>query len=443
MILSSSDILRILGADAIIRQEAKLAIVEGRPGLGTDDTVYIYIEKFPAVEEFEATWKIWVQDNSGMGEYVLDAMTSLLPNFDFKGDYYTTTDFASERTVVKTQEDVDREELKSRFSGLQKGVEDRLNAVRDGRDGKDGRDGVDGLPGKDGRDGRDGKDLVATEAKLFDLQDVEQGIQMERGQVLTWDGVKWTNLYVPKSFFSGGVASSSGGSNGGGGSSGGGDQVSATIRWKFHSTAHEEEPDPGDFHTDTADGDLVTVFHVSDETSRGNDVELLVRDLLQQGYDRIYVASSDDPSQAHLYAVTGYTETSGGFEINVTHIETAGTEPNFVSPKLYEFLFTKSAVASGGGIPEAPQDGNYYVRQDGAWINLETALTALGISGGGSSEIIDGGNFSGLSSDATLEGGDFTSGQGGDSASTVDAGDFGTGSSTATSNTVVEGGQIT
>ena len=83
MILSSSDILKILGADAIIRQEAKLAIVEGRPGIDTGDTVYIYIEKYPTIDEFEATWKIWVQDNSGMGEYVLNAMTALLPKFDF------------------------------------------------------------------------------------------------------------------------------------------------------------------------------------------------------------------------------------------------------------------------------------------------------------------------------------------------------------------------
>lgn len=209
MILSSSDILKILGADAIIRQEAKLAIVEGRPGIDTGDTVYIYIEKYPTIDEFEATWKIWVQDNSGMGEYVLNAMTALLPKFDFAGSNYTTTDFASERTVVKSQEEIDREEFQDRFSGLQKGLEDRLSAVRDGVDGKDGKDGLDGLPGKDGRDGRDGrdgKDLVATEAELFDLQDVEQGIQMSKGQVLTWDGDKWTNLYVrqARAFITGG-----------------------------------------------------------------------------------------------------------------------------------------------------------------------------------------------------------------------------------------------
>ena len=223
MILSSSDILRILGADAIVRQEAKLAVVEGRPGLGTDDTVYIYVEKYPTVEDFEATWKIWVQDNSGMGKYVLDAMTSLLPNFDFNGQYYTTTDFASERTVVKSQEEIDREEFQDRFSGLQKGLEDRLSTVRDGRDGKDGRDGLDGrhgVDGKDGKDGRDGRDIEATETELFDLKDVEQSpIPLEKGQVLTWDGSRWTNLYTRVSSSVGGGGSYDTGwdSNNGGG----------------------------------------------------------------------------------------------------------------------------------------------------------------------------------------------------------------------------------
>lgn len=401
MILSSSDILRVLGADAIIRQEARLAIVEGRPGLGTDDTVYIYIEKYPTIEEFEATWKIWVQDNSGMGKYVLDAMTSLLPNFDFKGDYYTTTDFASDRTVIKTQEEIDREEFKSRFSGLQKGLEDRLNTVRDGRDGKDGVDGVDGLPGKDGRDGRDGrdgKDLVATEAELFDLNDVEQGIQIEAGQVLTWDGAKWTNLFVRQSYSPGGVALGDGGT-GVGGDTG----VSSTIGWTYHPHDHTEEPNSGHFHSDSADGELVTVFHVSKETSRGNDVEVLLRDLLDQGYDRIYVALSEDLSQAHLYSITSYTETVSGFEINVTHVETAGLEPDYQNAKLYEFLFTKSAPAPGSvdnvtiiseTTPVQRDNGDDLIQGD-SWYVQSTDQLYLWIDGAWE-EIKDGGGVGGV-----------------------------------------------
>lgn len=216
MILSSADILRILGGDAIVRQEARVEIVKDRPGLGTDDTVYVYVEKYPLIEEFEAVWRIWILDNSGMGQYVLNALTSLLPSFEFNGDHYTVREFASERTVVKSQAEKDHEELqrervelRTELSGLQAGVEDRLKAVRDGvdgKDGKDGRDGADGRDGKDGRDGRDGKDMVATDAGLFDLKDVERGIPLKKGQVLMWDGSDWTNLYVPQfqSIISGG-----------------------------------------------------------------------------------------------------------------------------------------------------------------------------------------------------------------------------------------------
>jgi len=219
---------------------------------------------------------------------------------------------------------------------------------------------------------------------------------------------------------------------------------------------------------------LVTKIHVSTTTNRGNDISVLIEDLLTQGYDRLYVAQSADLSQAHLYQITGYVPTVGGTELSVTHVQTAGTEPDFVPNATYEFYISKSAdtlvpqhiddlldvdttttppsvgdilkwdgsnwvptadtgggggggggcsytVSDGGdfdsgtaqetgcsvdaGIEEAPQDGNYYVRQNGAWVNLADALTALDnstIDGGdfttgssaGDTEVVDGGSFS-------------------------------------------------
>ena len=44
----------------------------------------------------------------------------------------------------------------------------------------------------------------------------------------------------------------------------------------------------------------------------------------------------------------------------------------------------------GGGIEEAPNDGNYYVRQNNAWVDLTTALSALGVPTDGT---VDGGIF--------------------------------------------------
>ena len=235
MIYSSADILNALGSDAIIRQEARLSIVDGRPGLGFDEYVYIYIDKYPTVDEYEATCKIWiVNGGSSLYDIVVEAIKRLLPNFKQNGNHYTVTDFASDKTVVKTETEIQLEEtreerarLQRQFKGISETLKAQASSVRDGIDGKDGKDGIDGLPGKDGRDGvdgRDGRDLVATDAELFDLKDVEQGIQMERGQVLTWDGRRWTNLYVRQTMSAGGSAVSTG-------STGGDTGVSSTIGW--------------------------------------------------------------------------------------------------------------------------------------------------------------------------------------------------------------------
>lgn len=209
MIYSSADILSALGDDAIIRQECRLSIVDGKPGLGIDEYIYIYIDRYPTVEDFQATWKIWVINaGSDLQDLVLNAMAAILPGFEFKGDHYTTTDFANEKTVVRSQADIEleatrreREELKKSFSGLSEGLEARLRTVRDGRDGIDGKDGLDGRDGKDGRDGvdgRDGRDLAATEVNLEDLRNVEQNIAKKDGQVLTWKDGVWQNLFIPQ-----------------------------------------------------------------------------------------------------------------------------------------------------------------------------------------------------------------------------------------------------
>jgi hypothetical protein len=342
MILSSADILGILGGNEIIRLSAKLSIVDGKPALSGREGIYIYVNRFPTLQEFEATWQIWIESDEE-DDLIIAELQRLLPRVQVTRGLMTTvstTEFRSESTQAapeaseaKTAQ-VDLTQYEERFQSLVEDVQDRMLLVTSGRAGKDGQDGRDGV------DGRDGKDLVATDAELFDLKDVDQSIlPVEKGQVLTWDGAKWTNLFLRQTMSAGGSAVSATG----GGSTG----VGSTIGWTYHPHDHTEEPNSGHFHTDSADGELVTVFHVSNETSRGNDVEVLLRDLLTQGYDRIYVALGEDLSQAHLYSITSYTETVGGFEINVTHVETAGLEPDYQNAKLYEFLFTRSAPDPG------------------------------------------------------------------------------------------------
>ena len=121
MIYSSANILEALGGDAIIRQEARLSIVDGRPGLGFDEYVYIYVDRYPTVEDYQATWKIWVVNGgSDLLDLVLNSMASLLPNFDFNGKHYTTTDFASDKTVVKTKAEIELEATRAERERLQK-----------------------------------------------------------------------------------------------------------------------------------------------------------------------------------------------------------------------------------------------------------------------------------------------------------------------------------
>jgi len=379
MILSSANILEILQGSAVIRMAAgEIRIVNKKPVPSGREGFFVYIEKYPTVEEFEATWRVWIEsDGSEPDDLLLAEMRRLLPSFEFKLGLIieaTVRDFKSDNTELRPKPLEApvvmpptgwMDGIEKRFEELAEDIQDRMLLVGSGRPGKDGARGPEGRPGASGRDG---KDIDATNTELFDLKDADQSVlPMEKGQVLTWDGSKWTNLYVRQTSAV----------SGGGGSTGSGAGVSATIAWTYHPHDHTTEPNSGHFHTDSADGELVTVFHVSNDTSRGNDVEILLRDLLQQGYDRIYVALADDLSQAHLYAITGYTETAGGFELTVTHVETAGAEPDYQNAKGYEFLFTKSAVAGGGGIPEAPIDGNYYVRRNGAWVELSVAMAAV------------------------------------------------------------------
>jgi hypothetical protein len=366
MILSSADILRKLGSDAIVRQCALLSIVDGKPGFGTDEYVYIYVDRYPEVLEFEATWKIWILDGgSDLSELVLNTIVALLPGFQKEGSYYTTTDFATSRTVVKSeaaiqieQLETDRKAIKKDFKGLSEAVEGRLKGVRDGIDGVDGKDGSTGptgARGERGTPGRDGRDLVATEANLDDLQDVEMGLAMEKGQVLTWDGTQWTNLYVPQ------LSSVTVGGSGG---SGGGQINSDTI-------VSEDEP------TERLNGDAV---QTGDSWFRPFDSTFYV---YNQGTWNLVSGSggTGTPCNGILDGGNADDGTSEGV--------TCGGEGGIPeAPEDGQEYARKDAgwvVVSGsggpgatGGIPEAPQDGEYYVRSNGQWLNLDAVLGTLG-----------------------------------------------------------------
>jgi hypothetical protein len=79
------------------------------------------------------------------------------------------------------------------------------------------------------------------------------------------------------------------------------------------------------------------------------------------------------------------------------------------------------------GIPEAPLDGNYYVRSSGAWVKLTDALSTLGVE---FTDPVDGGNFTtGLGTAITNQ--------------IYDAGNFTDGTSAATNSNTIDGGLTT
>lgn len=420
MILSSADIFNLIGGDPIIRLLAKVQIVDGILPITGEEGLFVYIDRFPEVEEFEATWKIWVVDYSDEPvDVVVNTIEALLPQTKVSktilGYQITTTEFKSASTQVKPEEKVrpviapDFSEWEDRFQTLVEDVQDQMLLVTSGRPGKDGKDGTDG------KDGKDGADLLATEANLDDLKDVdiEGRIALQKGHVLTWDGTVWTNLFIPQVFAAG--------TTGGGTADAG--APSTTIQWKYH--VGTGEPPSRDFHTDNVDNPtLITILHVSDVNNAGTDVTSLLNGLLPNT-DKIYLYKVDEPSSAHLYSVSSYTETSTGYEITVAHVETPGGEPALINNSIYGFTFITAGTGGGGGISDAPSDNTPYVRYNGTWITWAEArdITAQ------LADIVDGGDF-----DQDLS---FTG-----TTTTFDGGDFQAGTTAASDQEVLDGGDF-
>lgn len=214
VILSASDIYSLLTNDPLIGMLAKVRIVDQRLPAGAENGVFVYVKKYPSVEEFEATWNIWIVDYDGEPlDVVIAQMKKLLPRFTVVESgtitRATTTELRTPETEVEptpvgpesripTISDLD-----SRFNELREIVQDQMLLVGPGRPGKPGKNGRDGSDGRDGKDGVDGKDLVATEAELGDLQDVYVSDAKKR-QFLMFDGSSWVPSFVPQ-FLKGGT----------------------------------------------------------------------------------------------------------------------------------------------------------------------------------------------------------------------------------------------
>lgn len=208
MILSASDIYALLTRDPILGTLSTVRIIDRRPPLEAGNGVYIYIKKYPVVEEFEVTWNIWIVDyDEDPLDVVIGQIRRLLPRFTILEDgaiiKATTTELKTDKTEVEpppakpAPEIPTIQDLDSRFDDLRQSIEDRMLLVGPGRPGSNGKDGKDGRDGRDGRDGSDGQDLKATETELGDLKNVFVD-DAKRGQFLMFDGADWISRSVPQ-----------------------------------------------------------------------------------------------------------------------------------------------------------------------------------------------------------------------------------------------------
>lgn len=207
MILSASDIRALLTRDPVLGALATVRIIDRKPPLEAGNGVYVYIKKYPAIQDFEATWSIWIVDyDEEPLDVILSQIRRLLPAFTILESgaiiKATTTELKTDKTEVEPPQSKAKKpeftaaDLEARFEELKQSIQDRMLLVGPGRPGKDGKNGADG------KDGRNGKDINATDTKLGELKDVFID-DAKRGQFLMYDGADWVSRSVPQVLQSG------------------------------------------------------------------------------------------------------------------------------------------------------------------------------------------------------------------------------------------------
>jgi hypothetical protein len=203
-----------------------------------------------------------------------------------------------------------------------------------------------------------------------------------------WDGKDWTNLFVPQisSIISGGGS--------------GGDGEGVIISDTAPDTREDGSPlESGDQWWDSSTG-VMYVWYVDGDSgqwvqSSGGD---------GGGPSTLAGLLDTDTSGVVDGEILVYRSATGDWTAEPA--PATGLQPgDNISELTNDVGYITLGEVPASGIEEAPQDGNYYVRQDGQWINLSAALFAL------NDKIIDGGNLTTGSSqgdDDTIDGGGFS-----------------------------------
>ncbi len=225
MLKSSADILRLLSSDPVISSQATVRVCEPPPPLKGEGS-WIWVSQYPTTSDGMATWKIWIADYEGdlIEDVVVSRIRGLLPDvqeLSTSGILELSTSYVlSASTLVRPEASAPASNAQAISSALELRLEEALERLEDQSllkpaRGKPGKPGEPGLPGKPGKPGDPGRDLIATDADLEDLKNVEVSDPQE-GQVLMFREGRWQNLFVPKN-----VALTGGGGGGGAGNGGG------------------------------------------------------------------------------------------------------------------------------------------------------------------------------------------------------------------------------
>jgi len=115
----------------------------------------------------------------------------------------------------------------------------------------------------------------------------------------------------------------------------------------------------------------------------GRDTNEFLNDIVQPNFT-VYFEQQGSPDRAVKFLITSFGANNPGNVIwNVQLVSETGLVLSNNSDVATQFESPPVTT----GIEEAPEDGNYYVRQNGAWVNLQTALDAMGLT-------VDGGTAS-------------------------------------------------
>lgn len=199
---SARGLKRLLSKDALIASVVDRIVIWDGLKLAVDAGSTIYISKYPTIKEDQVIFSIRLQ---GLFDEDLNDVTAAIQALvggEVNGN--TVTVF-----TLATDDILDYLELGHELNQQRDAIRQLLAQVAgplqvEYIEGPQGKPGLAGPPGEPGLPGRDGKDMIATDAELGDLKDVNTA-GATVGDFLAYEGGQWRPKPAPKTRGGGGA----------------------------------------------------------------------------------------------------------------------------------------------------------------------------------------------------------------------------------------------